>query len=477
MTANKKKKQSAKKQPKIEEKNNEQGDVQFPIGLGLTDQIYEQCLIILAAKESRLSEIDPILEALHPADIADLIERLPHKKREKLVRHIPPEYLSETISQLHDEAQEAALNIVSIEDLAESVETLESDDRVNLVRALDDKGDSAGGDSIIADDQGLLTYDEDTAGGIMQTELLAVSGEWTVDEVLLYMRENKEKLPTIVDRIYVVEYGNRLMGSISLSRLVRKGLSFEMADVMRGDNVHVPHTMPKEDVAHLFEKYDMYSCAVVGEGNRLLGVVTIDDILDVVIADQEADIMRAAGLEEGQDLFAPVMTTSKKRFSWLLINLFTAILASYVISNFEAQIDQLVALAVLMPIVASMGGNAGTQSMTVAVRGLTTKQLTWQNAGHLMWKEIRVGGFNGLILAAILSVGTIIWYENPALGYVIGAATIINHLLAATAGIAIPVLLEKMGKDPAVSAGVLLTTVTDVGGFFSFLGLAAFFLL
>ncbi|MFT7433901.1 MAG: magnesium transporter [Alphaproteobacteria bacterium] len=453
-------------------------NAQFPIGLGLTDQVYGQCLIILAADESRLSEIDPILEALHPADIADLIERLPHKKRAKLVSHIPPEYLGETISQLHHEAQEAALNIVSIEDLTDAVETLESDDRVNLVRSLDDEHIIKKGEGIIAEgDHGLLTYDADTAGGIMQTELLAVSGDWEVGDVLQYMRENKLKLPAKIDRVYVVEYQNRLMGSISLSRLVRKDLNREMSEVMRGDNVHVPHEMPNEDVAHLFEKYDMYSCAVVGEGNRLLGILTIDDILDVVIKEQEADIMLAAGLGESQDLFAPVLQTSKKRFSWLLINLFTAILASYVISNFEAQIDQLVALAVLMPIVASMGGNAGTQSMTVAVRGLTTKQLTWQNAGHLLWKEMRVGGFNGLILATILAVGTILWYDNPALGYVIGAATIVNHLLAAFAGIAIPVVLERMGKDPAVSAGVLLTTVTDVGGFFSFLGLAALFLL
>ncbi|MFT7144669.1 MAG: magnesium transporter, partial [bacterium] len=343
-------------------------NAQFPIGLGLTDQVYGQCLIILAADESRLSEIDPILEALHPADIADLIERLPHKKRAKLVSHIPPEYLGETISQLHHEAQEAALNIVSIEDLTDAVETLESDDRVNLVRSLDDEHIIKKGEGIIAEgDHGLLTYDADTAGGIMQTELLAVSGDWEVGDVLQYMRENKLKLPAKIDRVYVVEYQNRLMGSISLSRLVRKDLNREMSEVMRGDNVHVPHEMPNEDVAHLFEKYDMYSCAVVGEGNRLLGILTIDDILDVVIKEQEADIMLAAGLGESQDLFAPVLQTSKKRFSWLLINLFTAILASYVISNFEAQIDQLVALAVLMPIVASMGGNAGTQSMTVAV--------------------------------------------------------------------------------------------------------------
>ncbi len=452
---------------------------QFSIGTGLTDEVYGQCLDILAAEtQAGLMDLDPILKSLHPADIADLIERLPMKKREKILEHIPQEFLGETISQLHYEAQEAALNVVSIEDLVEAVENMESDDRVNLVRSLDEDRAAEDVDGIITqEDQGLLTYDENTAGGIMQTEVLAVSGDWKVSDVLTYMRENREKLPQRIDRVYVVEYQNRLMGSISLSRLVRKNLDAEMSDVMRGDNVSVPHEMRKEEVAHLFEKYDMYSCAVIGEGNRLLGIITIDDILDVVIDGQGANIMRAAGLDEGQDLFAPVMMTSKKRFPWLLINLLTAILASYVISNFEAQINELVALAVLMPIVASMGGNAGTQSMTIAVRGLSTKQLTWQNAKHLLWKEIRVGGFNGLLLALALSAGTILWYDNPALGYVIGAATIINHLLAATAGIVIPVIVDKMGRDPAVSAGVLLTTVTDVGGFFSFLGLAALFLL
>ncbi|MAI07734.1 MAG: magnesium transporter [Magnetococcales bacterium] len=449
---------------------------QFPIGQGLTNDIYAKCLSILAEGDEKIDEIDPILEALHPADIADLIERLPLNKRENLLKHIPAEYLGETIAHLHEEAQEATLtsviNTVTPEGFIQAVDSLESDDRANLLRAFEELEDIK-----LKREESLLTYDRDTAGGIMQTELVAVSGEWEVGEVLEYMRENKEKLPETISRIFVVAHNNRLLGSISLSRMVRKSLDQKMEDIMRTDSVVVPHDMPKEDVAHLFEKYDMYSCAVVGEGNKLIGKITVDDILDVIIEEQEAGVMRAAGLEEGQDLFAPIIFTTKKRFPWLFINLLTAILASVVIGNFEAEIDQLVALAVLMPIVASMGGNAGTQSMTVAVRGLATKQLTWQNAGYLLWKELRVGGFNGLALALLLSVGTVLWYENPTLGYVIGAATIINHLLAAFAGIVIPVLLEKMGKDPAVSAGVLLTTVTDVGGFFSFLGLAALFLM
>jgi magnesium transporter len=445
---------------------------QFPIGHGLTDEVYGACLDILAAGDERIDELDAILEALHPADIADLIERLPLNKRENLLSHIPSEYLGETIAHLHDEAQEATLNSVSSKDLLDAVEGLESDDRVNVLRSVEERED------ILPEEEGnLLSYDRDTAGGIMQTELVAVSGEWEVGDVLEYMRENKDKLPEMISRVFVVEYNNRLVGSLSLSRLVRKPLHSKMHDVMRSDNVFVPFDMHKEDVARLFEKYDMFSCAVVGEGNKLLGKITIDDILDVIIEEQEADMMRAAGLEEGQDLFAPVMFTSRKRFPWLLINLFTAVLASIVIANFEAEISQLVALAVLMPIVASMGGNAGTQSMTVAVRGIATKQLTWQNAKHLLWKEMRVGGFNGLALGLILSLATILWYESPHLGYIIGAATVINHLLAACAGIVIPVLLEKAGKDPAVSAGVLLTTVTDVGGFLSFLGLAALFLI
>lgn len=450
----------------------------FPIGQGLTDEVYEQCLDILAGDVESYEDIDPVLEGLHPADIADLIERLPLKKRGLLISHIPTEYLGETISQLSDEAQEIAVNVVSPETLVEAVEMLESDDKANLVRSLvEDHGVEELRDVFDEDEQGLLSYDVDTAGGIMQTELVAVSGNWEVGDVLNYMRKYRDELPNKIDRIYVVAHGNRLLGSISLSRLVRKDLDQKMEDVYRSDNVVVPHDMPKEDVARLFEKYDMYSCAVISEGNKLIGMITVDDILDVIIEEQEYELMRSAGLEEGQDLFAPVIHTSKKRFTWLFINLLTAILASMVIANFEAQINQLVALAVLMPIVASMGGNAGTQSMTVAVRGLSTKQLTFKNAGHLLWKELRVGGFNGFLLALILAVGTTLWYGNPNLGYVIAAATVVNHLLAAFAGIVIPVMLEKFGKDPAVSAGVLLTTVTDVGGFFTFLGLAALFLL
>jgi magnesium transporter len=467
---------------------------QYRIGQGLTEEIYESVLKLLRSEGDKTDELVCIIDGLHPADIADLIERLPQKKRSRILECVGEDKLGETLTQLGDEAQESALTIVKAENLAEAIKKLESDDRVDIVRALDDaldnKDEAPDNDSnelietrellaehVSKEDQALLTYEDDTAGGIMQTEIFSVPGFWQIHDILDFMREHNTSLPSFLDRIYVIDHMKRHRGSISLSRLVRQHLDDKISDVMREDSVTVSPEMDQEEVARLFEKYDIYSCAVVDSYHRILGVITIDDILDVVIEENEADTMRAAGLEEGQDLFAPALSTSRKRFPWLFVNLLTAILASVVISQFEHEIETIVALAVLMPIVASMGGNAGTQSMTVAVRGLATQQLTYKNAFTLLFKEVKAGGLNGIILGLLLGMATMIWYDNQALGMVICAATILNHFLAATAGIIIPVMLEKYGKDPAVSSGVLLTTVTDVGGFFSFLGLAALFLL
>ena len=449
----------------------------YPIGEGLTDELYEQFLDVLK-EDTRHIQLHSLLTNLHPADIAVLIERLPVKKRNIILQHIPDDRLGDTISELHDETKESVLNNVPNEALAGVMETLESDDRADIVQSLNETRVTENPDDIITlSEAPLLVYPEDSAGGLMQLEVLALPGDWTVSEVLEFMRDHKEDLPVTLHRIFVVGYKMKHIGSISLSRLVRQPLDTHLRDIIRKDYVTVTPNMHQEDVSRLFEKYDLITCAVVDENEALLGVITIDDVLDVIIEERDADMMRAAGLEEGQDLFAPLITTSRKRFPWLFVNLITAVLASLVIAQFEGAIDQIVALAVLMPIVASMGGNAGTQTMTVAVRGLAMKQLTMQNAKDLLWKELRVGGFNGIVLAVLVGLGTIIVYDNITLGIVILVATIINHILAALAGIIIPVALEKFGKDPAVSSGVLLTTVTDVGGFFAFLGLAALFLI
>lgn len=450
----------------------------FPIGEGLTDERYEAILDVIKEDDDEHPSLARMLEELHPADIAILIERLPVKKREIVLPFIPEDRVGDTINELQDETKEQVLDTVSDEELSDVTKNLESDDKVDILQSLsEERALDSTEDVVQRDEAPLLIYPEDSAGGIMQVELVALPGDWQISDVLDYLREQSESLPSTLHRIFVVGYKMKHLGSISLSRLVRQPLDEKLGNVIREDGVTVTSDVDQEDVARLFEKYDILSCAVIDDKGALLGEITIDDILDVVIEEHDEDVMRAAGLEEGGDLFAPMLATSRKRFPWLFVNLITAILASFVIAQFEGAIDQIVALAVLMPIVASMGGNAGTQTMTVAVRGIAMQQLTMQNALTLLWKELRVGGFNGIVLAVLVGIGTILIYDNYILGLVILTATIINHLLAALAGILIPVILERLGKDPAVSSGVLLTTVTDVGGFFAFLGLAAMFLL
>lgn len=439
------------------------------------DDVYPEVLSILSEGDYHL--LDSILEPLHPSDTADLLERLPLELRGEVISHLPKSLLGSIVSEASLGVQENILADISGKDLAEVLEQLESDEAVDIVRHLDsDTADEVLG-HFSKEQQTLYAYDEGTAGGLMKLEYVAVPAKWSVMDVLKYMRDKNNEIPEVIDTVYVLNGHKKLIGTIGISRLVRTPLKENVGDVMYDTPVSVPPEMGQEDVSRIFEKYDIYSCPVIDERGRVLGVIAIDDILDVVVKEHEADIMGAAGLNEGEDLFSSALNTTKKRFPWLFVNLLTAILASLVISLFEGEISELVVLAVLMPIVASMGGNAGTQTMTVAVRGLATKQLTFQNAFALLKKELQVGGFNGFILAFILGVLVLIVYQNLPLALVIWVATIANHLLAALAGIIIPIYVEKLGKDPALSSGVILTTVTDVGGFFIFLGLASFFLL
>lgn len=439
------------------------------------DDLYPEVLQSLESEDHQ--KLDGLVDKLHPSDLADLLERLPLEHRENVFQHLPPERMGAVLNEASTGVLESIISDVSKGDLQEAIENLESDEAVDIVRSLEEDRAEEFVGKLPEEQQELFTYKEDTAGGLMKLEYVSVPADWKIENVLEHMRENQDDMPDMIDTVYVVGYKKKLIGSVALSRLVKLPLDKNMQDVMWENPVSVDPEMDQEEVARLFEKYDIYSCPVINSNGQVLGVIAIDDILDVVVEEHEEDIMRAAGLSEGEDLFAPTAETTRKRFPWLFVNLLTAILASFVIAMFEDQIEKLVVLAVLMPIVASMGGNAGTQTMTVAVRGLAMKQLTFQNALALMKKEVQVGGFNGVLLAFLLALGVVVIYGDYALGAVICAATIANHLLAAFAGIAIPIYLEKFGKDPAVSSGVLLTTVTDVGGFFIFLGLAAIFLI
>jgi magnesium transporter len=448
-----------------------------PLGVSLTDELYQN--IVAELKEGNALNLEKLVAPLHSSDIADLLERLTPDERQIVFSCLHVDKHPEVLVELSAGVQESMLAKLPTQDVANAIEQMESDDTVDVLQHLD--FDKAAVeeilDSITEEEHELLTWPEDCAGGLMQVEFLTLPKSWTVEKVQGYFREKADDIPDRIRNIFVTNKFGVLLGVVSLSRLMHQPLDKTLAQTMRTDPVTILPETEVSDVVSIFEKYDLQSCAVVDETGAILGRITVDDVLDAVLADRDKSMMRSAGLEEGEDLFAPVIQTTRRRFPWLLVNLFTAISASLVIALFAEQIEQLVALAVLMPIVASMGGNAGSQTLTVTVRGLAMKQITLQNMFRLLKKELFVGGFNGLLLAILVGLGTVIIYGDWMLGAIICGATVANHIFAAIAGNVIPLILEKTGKDPAISAGVLVTTVTDIGGFFTFLGLAALFLL
>ena len=305
----------------------------------------------------------------------------------------------------------------------------------------------------------------------MRRELVSIPEFWTVGKTVDYLRTASETLPEDFFDIFIIDPAHHLTGEIPLSRLVRAKRSEKIKDLSLDETHPVQAETDQEDVAHMFRREDIVSAPVVDDSGRLIGVITIDDIVDVIDQEAQEDILRLAGVDSG-DLYRAVMSTTSTRFRWLFINLLTAILASIVISFFDATIEQIVALAVLMPIVASMGGNAGTQALTVAVRAIATHELTGMNTWRVVWKETLVGAVNGFLFAVIIGFLAAIWFQIPVLGVVIALAMIINLIVAGLFGAGIPLLLDRFGSDPAVSSTVLLTTITDVIGFLSFLGLA-----
>jgi magnesium transporter len=310
----------------------------------------------------------------------------------------------------------------------------------------------------------------------MQREFVAVPNFWTVGKTVDYLREAAEELPSEFFDVFVIDPAYHITGQIPLNQLIRAKRSTRLTDIMEDDLITIPATMDQEDVAYQFRHDELVSAPVVDENGRLIGTITIDDVVSVIDEEAQEDILKMAGVEHG-DLYRAVLSTTGTRFRWLFINLITAILASIVISFFDATIEQLVALAVLMPIVASMGGNAGTQTLTVAVRALAMKEISGANTLRIIWKESLVGSLNGILFALITGTITALWFTNPMLGIVIGLAMIVNMLVAGLFGAAIPIALSSRGADPAVSSTVFLTTLTDIVGFFVFLGLAAMLLI
>jgi magnesium transporter len=419
------------------------------------------------------------MEPLHAADIADLLEQLGSGDRRRLIALYGQEFDGEILSELDESIREEVIGLLTPEVLADAVRELDSDDVVDLVEDLQDRQQETILSALEAGDrlavQQSLTYPEYSAGRLMQREVVIAPEHWTVGDAIDFMR-GAETLPDQFYHIILVDPRLHPLGNVTLGRIMASPRSAALKDLVEEGFHIIPVTRAEGDVAYAFNQYHLISAPVVDEEGRLVGVITIDDAMTVLDEENEEDIFRLAGVGEG-GVNDSVVQTSKQRLPWLGVNLVTAILASLVISIFEDAIGQLVALAVLMPIVASMGGNAGTQSLTVTVRALATKDLTTANLRRVLMREVMVGLINGLVFAVVMGFVGVVWFGGPELGYVIAAAMVINLAVAGLAGAGIPVVMDRMGIDPALGSGTFVTTVTDVIGFFAFLGLGALVLL
>ncbi len=415
---------------------------------------------------------------LHEADLADLIELLRPEQRESLIAILGRDFNAAALSELDEGVRDQVLEAMPNEKVAEALQQLDSDEAVYLIEDLDEKDQS----DILAKLPSFeraalersLEYPEDSAGRLMQTDLIAVPPFWSVGQTIDHMRTTAD-LPDRFYEVFVVDPSYHLIGSVALYRLLRTQRPVTIEAITDQDIHPIEVESDQEEVARLFERYNLTSAPVVDADRRLVGVITADDIVEVIQEEAGEDILRLGGVA-GESVSDPVLETTKRRFIWLFVNLGTAILASLVISLFDATIQQMVALAVLMPIVASMGGNAGTQTMTVAVRALATQDLGPVNAIRVIGRETVVGLLNGLLFAVIMGVIAFYWFGSGQLGLVIGAAMIINLLVAALSGILIPLGLSALDLDPAIASGVFVTMMTDCVGFFAFLGLAALWL-
>lgn len=435
--------------------------------------------ILFAVETEDRAALVAAMEPLHAADIADLLEQVNPYDRARLIRLYDKEFDGDILSELDEGIREEVISVLNPQVLADAVRELDSDDVVDLIEDLEEPQQQAILDALedserVAVEQS-LAYPEYSAGRLMQREVVAAPEHWTVGDAIDFLRSSEE-LPEQFYHITLVDPRMHPVGNVTLGRLMGSRREVPLSDLVEEVFQVIPATQYEGDVAYAFNQYHLISAPVVDDEGRLVGVITIDDAMAVLDEEHEEDIMRLAGVGEGS-LSDRVIETTKQRLPWLAVNLVTAVLASLVIAQFEAAIAQLVALAVLMPIVASMGGNAGTQSLTVAVRAIATKDLTGANVWRVIRREVLVGLVNGVIFAVVMGIVGLLWFGSPALGYVIAAAMVINLVVAGLAGTVIPVVLERVGVDPALASGAFVTTVTDVVGFFAFLGLAVVVLL
>ncbi len=430
------------------------------------------------------TRVEALCLSLHAADLADLIHNLPPAERRSLIDIIGPRVDPELLTFLEEPALEAVAEQLGPVDLAAAVSELETDDAVEVVSSLDDDVKAEVLDQLDADERATLeealALPEETAGRLMQREFVALPSHWTVGDTIDYLREEAERgaehLPDEFLDVFVVDEGRRPLGVVSLSRILRSRRHVALSDLMDGDIDRIPVGTDQEEVANLFRQYDLASAPVVDERGRLVGVITHDDVMDVVHEEAEEDILRLAGVKE-DGAYDSILRTSRSRVSWLIVSLLGLLCASLVIWMFEGTIQEIVALAVLMPIVAALGGNAGIQTMTVAVRAIAMKELHGANAVRILTKEIAVAVINGMILAFVVGVIAALWFSSHHLGLVIAGALMVNLLAAGAVGVLIPLTLDRFSVDPAIASSPFLITITDTVGFAAFLGAAALFLL
>lgn len=444
----------------------------------LPDETIKETIDAVHAQDS--DTVHAVLNDLSASDSAQLLSKIKEEDREELLAMYGDALAPETFTEMHQELSRQSLSVMPAAQVAEIITTLESDDALLLIENLDsdfqqDIIRKLSSKTRLVLEEG-LSFPEDSAGRLMRRELVTIPDFWTVGKTIDYLRAASTTLPEDFLDIFIVDPLHQLTGEIPLNQIIRNKRSVKIKDLSLDETHPIPAEMDQEQVAQIFRRDNIVSAPVIDEAGRLIGVITIDDVIDVIDEEAHEDIMRMAGVEQG-DLYRAVISTANTRFRWLFINLLTALLASLVISLFNATIQEIVALAVLMPIVASMGGNAGTQALTVAVRAIATNELSGTNTLRIIWKETLVGTINGLLFAVLTGFLAALWFASPVLGCVIAAAMVINLIIAGLCGAGIPILLHKMGSDPAISSTVLLTTVTDVIGFFAFLGLAAIFMI
>ena len=441
-----------------------------------TEQPQERLKTLAEALESgRMAHIREMVNDLHAAQIAHLLESLPKRERELVWELVEPAKDGDVLLYVNDEVRSNLIRQMDTHELVAATEGLDTDDLADILQDLPDRVIRqvlhAMGDQDRIRLEAVLSYPEDTAGGLMNVDTITVRPNVTLDVVLRYLRL-RGRIPEMTDYLIVVDPQDQYLGLLSIADLLTKAPGATVAEVMVRDMEPIVAATPAKEVASRFEQLDLVSSPVVDSQGKLLGRITIDDVVDVIRDEAEHSIMSMAGLDQEDDIFAPVVASSRRRGVWLGVNLLTAFVAAWVIGLFEATIEKVVALAVLMPVVASMGGIAGSQTLTLVIRGMALGYIGKANAARILIKELAVGALNGMLWALVVAAVAMLWFQDFMIGAIIAVAMVVNLIAAALAGAVIPLMMRRMGFDPALSASVVLTTVTDVVGFFVFLGLA-----